>query len=235
MLEEKSPFTSKRAYAFKMYSGKSMNDLGNYDACNQVPKMHYSLIVAALKQPRINFYVGLCLPEYCDKDSLGFAKEYIGALVPGAKATMLFPYEELPEYNGSAYALISFIALLTLLGLLGIFVELTPLGDKRPGELGAANLRDPRRGLSLEQRKRTWALLLLSFSFSYNLKKLCKLQGADRGKSVAVLNGVRVLSLCWIIMGHQIGVNATSTVSNPENMGMITEGFLFVIVSRLRT
>ena len=144
---------------------------------------------------------------------------------------MLFPYEELPEFNASAYTLLSFIALLALFALLGIFVELTPLGDKRAADLVIQNSRDPRRRISLEQRKQKWALMLLSFSFSYNLKKLCKVQGADRGKSIAVLNGVRVLSLCWIIMGHQIGVNVTTTVSNPENMGMLTEGLLYFIVS----
>lgn len=77
VLEEKSPYESKRAYAFKQYSGKDMNDLGNYDACNRVPKMHYSLLVASISKPHINFYMGLCLPVSCDEEALDFARDYI--------------------------------------------------------------------------------------------------------------------------------------------------------------
>ena len=49
--------------------------------------------------------------------------------------------------------------------------------------------------------KKSWAQALLAFSFPYNLKRLCSVSG-EGDESLSVLNGVRVLSILYVIIGH---------------------------------
>ncbi|XP_071497836.1 nose resistant to fluoxetine protein 6-like [Diadema antillarum] len=45
-----------------------------------------------------------------------------------------------------------------------------------------------------------WEQFLLGFAFNRNLAKLMSTKGSDR--SIACLNGIRVLSMAWVILGH---------------------------------
>jgi hypothetical protein len=53
--------------------------------------------------------------------------------------------------------------------------------------------------------------VILSFSFYNNLKKIFEIQKSD--DKLECLNGVRVLSLCWVILSHTYS-NAILLASN---------------------
>ena len=108
-----------------------------------------------------------------------------------------FPKEEEPGLSTGTIAFIIVFGLIGLIVLLGQVVELSSLGDK-PALEGV----DPDFALlPVHKRKEKWALCFLSFSFFYNVRKLCTISGGDGG-NVNVLNGARVLSMCWVVLGH---------------------------------
>ena len=51
------------------YSGKSLNDMGNYSACNSLEHARYVLVDMS-EQFRFTNVIGLCLPAICDEDEI---------------------------------------------------------------------------------------------------------------------------------------------------------------------
>jgi hypothetical protein len=49
------------------YTGKSVNDLGNYEGCKSLNDAYF-LLIDASKSLKLPTYVGLCLPNHCTKD-----------------------------------------------------------------------------------------------------------------------------------------------------------------------
>lgn len=56
---------------------------------------------------------------------------------------------------------------------------------------------------SLESKKHTWALIIYSFSFSYNFNAIFfKDYHSIKDRNFEVFNGLRVLMLMWIMVGN---------------------------------
>ena len=137
-----------------------------------------------------------------------------------------FPKEEEPALSKGSIAFIIVFGLIGLVVLLGQAVELSSLGNKR--ELEQA---DPDFALlPVHKRKEKWALFFLSFAFFYNVRKLCTVGGGDGG-NVSVLNGVRVLSMCWVVLGHAFAFSEGIPMMNPESVPDIMQNFFLTIVS----
>lgn len=120
--------------------------------------------------------------------------------------------------------MIIIIFTLVLLWIAGMVISYTNIGDIPQFEA------DTEETTKIEQRKTKWALSLYSFNpFSNLLKILTVKEGGD--KTLAVLNGVRVLSMGWVIVGHGFVFAPLGTVSNLATMSAIVENptFGFVI------
>ncbi|XP_071511439.1 nose resistant to fluoxetine protein 6-like [Diadema antillarum] len=72
-----------------------------------------------------------------------------------------------------------------------------PLDDREPeSSADNANLIPA----LIQPKPAKWEQFLLGFAFNRNLAKLMSTKGSDR--SIACLNGIRVLSMAWVILGH---------------------------------
>ena len=119
--------------------------------------------------------------------------------------------------------MISIIFFIVLLWVLGIVVQYTNLGNKLPVQNGDDTTS------KVEERKTKWALLLYSFSPINNLEKLFTVkEGGDQ--TLAVLNGVRVLSIGWVIVGHGFSFIQFAPIVNMSTMNLMLKDTFFGIV-----
>ena len=150
-----------------------------------------------------------------------------------------FPMEEQQSYEIDAAGIVVFAILLiiALLGLIGCFVEYTPLFNKAGAEQPEVDpdVKDPyliERYLDrmLVDSKTKLGLFFLSFSFSRNLSKI--LYSKQEGDAnLRVLNGIRVFSMLWVMLGNSFWAVLTNPVkTNPEDVEYIEKPFLFAIV-----
>ena len=116
--------------------------------------------------------------------------------------------------DAKAWVMIFVIVLLILFWILGIVVEFTSFADK------SRFTEDERQELKVEDRKSKLGLALYSFSPINNIKKLFTV--SKRGdQSLAVLNGVRVLSIGWIVIGHSFSFLQAIPIVNLTNLQSI--------------
>ena len=110
--------------------------------------------------------------------------------------TVRFPNQNPPAESGTGFIItLALIIIVTILGIMGSVIEYVPLLDKRDS--------DPND--KPEKRLNLLGLAFFSFSFKNNLKKLFEV--SDKGDTdLKVLNGIRVLSICWVILGHSFMV-----------------------------
>ena len=119
-----------------------------------------------------------------------------------------------------AWIVIFLIVFIVLLMIVGIVIENTNIGNKPGVDISQSKP---------EEAKQKWALLLYSFNPVVNLRKLFHVkEGGD--KRLAVLNGVRVLSIGWVILGHGFGFVFLGPVTNITTaMNMFHDTFFGII------
>ena len=208
--------------AFLQFSG--INDLGNYEECNKAPYSHYALSMIPMAGGAV--YNALCVPKVCTQDAMN---ELTFRIFSSTKTYVVFsfPEEELDySLNAGAIITIILIAFVFLVSAIGVAVEMTPLGDKW------AHANEDGNRAPLPERKTKWGLFFLSFSLTYNMKKLC--QPGNPDDNLKVLNGVRALSAAWVILGHSFEFNLGVPASNFYGaFKLMMETFFLMIVSDL--
>ena len=135
-----------------------------------------------------------------------------------------FPNQVLSSgFDTKAWIMIFVIVLLILFWILGIVVEFTSLADK------SRFTEEERQQLKVEDRKSKLGLAFYSFNPINNVKKLFTV--SKRGdQSLAVLNGVRVLSIGWVVIGHSFNFTLLTPTVNFINITLLYKGFLFGLI-----
>ena len=108
-----------------MYSAHDINDLGNWDSCQDTDGMHYVLLSVIPKDgPPLGVSFGTCLPEACTEASMGSIEAALTSLMNSAgvegRGKVTVPTEHSPSMTGwrlCGFALFGVIGLLMVLGL----------------------------------------------------------------------------------------------------------------------
>ena len=112
--------------------------------------------------------------------------------------------------------------------MIGIFVEYTPLFGK-PNYEGISAEDDSKRDKELLRSKNNLGLFFLSFSVSRNLKKMFYTP-QRKGDNLTVLNGVRVISMYFVVLGHSVGMMTISSAINWQSVeSLITSWWVYYI------
>ena len=170
-------------------------------------------------KPLGEIYMGLCLPDSCDQNDVKGLGEEILKLVGTKALSVHFVIEDTDiTLDSAAIALIVITAIVVILVLLGTAVELLPHVMKRqtvvPSDVkengvvskgikeDTNNRRDNTKEKNIHDFQKSNKLkeFLLCFSFTNNTKKLLSTRTAKG--PLACLNGMRVISMWWVIQGH---------------------------------
>lgn len=198
-------------------------DPGKIDSCNQLPGYKYCLVVV----PGFTDF-GACVPNSCTVGDL-FEQPFFTFLARMAPVTLLVgsspdsynvycgsqeqPWETgscrwsargwsrppsrlrpLPESPGT-YATVSLIAIIgAVCAAATLRAVLAPAPAVRRDQGGSAKGRAPRPPL--------WASVLACFDLAAGCGRLVAMKGSDRSGPLAALNGVRVLSMALVVLGH---------------------------------
>ena len=100
--------------------------------------------------------------------------------------------------------MIVLLLLFFVMSILGYFVEHKSFGNRsHPKAMVEAYEEDVPDRLSIEAQKHRWALILYSFSITKNFNEIFfKGNKTIKDKNFEVLNGLKVVMLIWIMLGH---------------------------------
>lgn len=137
------------------------------------------------------------------------------------KVKVIFPYDETIDKSFSTGAWITMIIIFTivLLGIAGTLLEYVHIFDK-PDSLPT---------MKTEERLTGLGKVFFSFSFMHNIEKMFSV--SDRGdENLKVINGIRVFSICWVIIGHSFMNVMGAPITNIVTALSVTEKWYFALV-----
>jgi hypothetical protein len=90
------------------------------------------------------------------------------------------------------------------MSIFGYFVEHRSLGNRNhPKAMVEAYEEDIPDRVSIEAQKHKWALIIYSFSITKNFNEIFfKGNKTIKDKNFEVLNGLKVVMLIWVMLGH---------------------------------
>ncbi|XP_033118022.1 nose resistant to fluoxetine protein 6-like [Anneissia japonica] len=219
--------------------------LGLYDQCvNQSRKIDdgrqnfnagYCLAsITEKNQPLVS--VGVCVPDSCKSTDLA---ELIGSDSVKNIFSISYLCSKTPDYTPAAIACLTFLSFLTLFIAVGTMYDILRryevLGGRRDGfevlaedHRGDHTINRPSSDKNVKnikpEHEEFIVKFLLCFSLLINGSKILK---AKQGEgSLGALNGIRVLSLWWVILGHTY-IFPERLFSNPTIIVDILSRFTF--------
>eukprot|EP01114_Cavostelium_apophysatum_P014516 TRINITY_DN3789_c0_g1_i2.p1 TRINITY_DN3789_c0_g1~~TRINITY_DN3789_c0_g1_i2.p1 ORF type:complete len:632 (-),score=80.71 TRINITY_DN3789_c0_g1_i2:19-1914(-) len=221
--------------AMLIFSGKGINELGMYDECQSLDNAHYCILTYSSQS--ISGRTGLCLPAACNDSDLQPTVDVLAAKILGNKVTSVTincASKTIAKPDTAAIVMFSFIGFVCLLALLGGAIEyyitqvifnfgnayelalLLPQGQTAPKD-------------HTTEKHSLFVRILLCFSPITNFQKLLY---PSPSAQLASLNGLRTLSLTWVILGHTIFWALSVGYQNPAHVGVeLTRWYTTMITS----
>jgi hypothetical protein len=206
-------------------SGKSLNDLGNYEMCTNYRKgkiLKYALVtVYSSKVESLMIQMGLCIPVNCTAIELSmFDKmfmqgiKYTKFIEDPQEPKYSFPKEEelrLRQEGVGFWFMTTLLVSLIGISIFGYFIEKGTLGDLKHRSALVEAIEEGRPDkTSIEARKTRWALVVYSFSLTRNFSEIFVRPNSKsiKDKKFEVFNGLRFLFSIWIMMGNVYVIGA---------------------------
>jgi len=187
------------------YSGRAINDLGDYNSCKKSEDKYYLLMSMMIQG--MTLHVGVCIPKDCSFLYMYSKKDQIMDVlaeifnVPLTEHTLFFidsseVVKELHKVTiGAIFTLILIISL-TLLAIICTTIDY--------------------KGFLEDSNKKLIKKFLNCFSLKNNIKEI--LSTATRvDPNLEVLNGIRVLAIGWIIITHCFYMPVIAPYNNFED------------------
>ena len=204
---------------------KSIDSILNEITRDKFSGKYFSVALYRNEKPLVNemlpLMIGACLPDSCDiSDAKGLAEI---AFEPFANLNVSVAYvieDNKPPYDGAAIATFVLAGIIGILVLLGTAADLWSMYKQTSDDKHVFMNGNTKRLITAEQATERTGLLaddvvfeqyvvskkdklisfLLCFSFINNTKKLLNTSTAKG--PLACLNGLRVISMWWVIQGH---------------------------------
>ena len=175
-------------------TGKGINDLGNYDGCNAAEGLKHAVVRITDFQVT-NIYLGVCIPDTCTSLETAMAEQAMTELVADSGLSVEISFEGSEGVTPKGPIIASCIFLALFIGILAfaIVVQYTYiLNHTKYGN---------RKDNPVETKNRL-GKFFLSFSVIRNIEKIFYTPKPKPNDYLTILNGIRFLSICWVVLGH---------------------------------
>ena len=204
-----------------MNTGKGLNDLGDYEGCIYTSGFDFATLRIRIQTASI--YIGVWLPVEWKEDTFTSVitdsiQKIVG--IPGSTVTMEYTRETSAKVTTGNIIGFIFFALFLIVTFIGILTEYTTLFNK-------SNAID---NAKIEANKTPLGLVFLSFSFTRNVAKIFWGTPAKEDDYLVIFNGVRVLSLLYVIFGHGYFSVLMSPLTDFEGVNRVLEPWSFYVV-----
>lgn len=239
---------SEAFYEYLAYSGKGINELGNYDNCLKHANSSYFMVnlYSSLLPPELSTFIGLCFSKFCTEADL---QTFLPTIVQQLNITALEGVDfYVRKSNGdegnqtidhSSYIIIVVLFVLLVLGLTHPLLEVlrsgkNPKPKNNDAKLDMENISVATKDATIttqllpkEDKKKTSRLeeFFKCFSLHLNLKRLF----AIREGPLDFFNGVRALSLLYVILGHDYYLRSSSSQNPAYMLDFIRTPFFLII------
>eukprot|EP00830_Metopus_es_P019794 TRINITY_DN749_c0_g4_i1.p1 TRINITY_DN749_c0_g4~~TRINITY_DN749_c0_g4_i1.p1 ORF type:complete len:752 (+),score=95.91 TRINITY_DN749_c0_g4_i1:99-2258(+) len=202
-------------FSFLLYSFKGLNDIGDFKSCSVANGTRYLLLTAKVSDGTpASGYFGLCLPQECSANYLTEnLRPMLITLLKELMNIMGIPITGFFSVTDDAVNFVDVIAknkelgtisplgvILIIIGILAViaaliftYMDYRLSKGKFSGETGNKVVE-------------CWSLVRNAKFLFYNKNPV--------DMSLEVLNGVRVLSMCWVISGHTFDYFNVSPIAN---------------------
>ena len=228
------------------YSGRWLGDFGNYFDCIDLKAANYALFI--ISASGLSMFYSLCGPQSCsaadyqlllsgnttEASILALATDLNRGKVrkllwkSAVKAEevemeVVFPQHYIHEHFGRLNA--GAIVMLVICVILGVVMAAGTIIDLN-GKFewfgsGKERRSEEKEGLvrAKEGKRERWVEVLVCFSVYTNYQKLLAARSGSRKDTLEILNGIRVMSMGWVILGHVYDLRAAlPPVKNPEDL-----------------
>ncbi|OMJ69419.1 hypothetical protein SteCoe_32871 [Stentor coeruleus] len=182
------------------YSGRDINDLGKYEECNDLENARYILLIAKVGPIVITF--GICGPKSCEAEDYKYSLVEVIKAHPKVEEFMKsedLDVQDVKAFNNRSYSWSAIISIIVIILLL-IILSLGSYVDKKFQE-------DPNNSLTY------LSSILICFSMPRNFSKLFTFP--ESSSNFQAFNGIRVLSMALISLGHCYVFTLSSPIANP--------------------
>ena len=228
------------------------NWVGDYQECSDI-KSDFNEIMAHRFTGKYftvavsGIFIGICLPDSCDKNDASSLADVVLTSLGGSHLSVAYVIgDNDSDFDGTAIAPFVIAGIVGLLVILGTFTDLSAqvLTGKTTfinGNLNGGLLHDEptentgllSSGIVIQNIHVTAKIdrmkdFLMCFSFLKNVKKLLNTSTATG--PLACLNGLRVISMFWVIQGHTYSFSMQTT-NNPVYSYTVVKRFTFQAIA----
>ncbi|XP_074593824.1 nose resistant to fluoxetine protein 6-like isoform X2 [Brevipalpus obovatus] len=140
------------------------------------------------KNNLLSFRYGLCIPSACNRDEISEIANYLAEPTGMEVGVDYCQMHETFKIDRTQLTIISILSVIIILVIAGTSLELY-LSYKSEKKLMIGD-------------ERSWTNFFIAFSLQKNTKKLLDSAKKPLGSPLRHLDGIRFISVCWIICGH---------------------------------
>ena len=227
-------------------SGKGLNELGNYDGCLKETNSSYFMVnlYSSTLPPELSTFIGMCFLKSCAPEQIQSVIPYVANKLNYSVADMSFWVRKSNGNEGDSsidHSTYIIVVVLCLILALGFIHPLFSLFSKKKDEKKKNEKRaDIEENISVATKDATITTLLLPdkpprtsrlmeffkcFAMDLNLKRVFSI----REGPLDFFNGVRALSLLYVILGHDYYLRSGMSQNPAYLLDFIRTPFYLII------
>ena len=215
-----------------LYSGKGINQFGDQVKCSESNISHYIILIA--HQGLLRICLGLCIPRQCPADYFTFLNPAVVKVINDQGLSISehdVQWLQFQKYNDDLRKVtggyVVTILILCVLALLFLIATIKHIFNWYKSQ---EILRGNRENIQSVPPRTKCSKFLCCFDGVENINKI--LHGANKvDKNLDVLNGVRVLSIGWVVLGHgYLAISLCPIYDLKEYLSYMVQDFGHVII-----